>query len=61
MASNVRRDPLQKATVFLTKTKSVICMDDLNMSGTFKNHHLAGTLTDVSLAEFFRELNYKDA
>ena len=39
--ANIRKNALQQATSWLARTKSVIVLEDLNVSGMLKNHHLA--------------------
>ncbi len=64
--ANIRHDTLHKATsVIVAKTKpnnerpSVVVIEDLNVSGMVKNHHLAQAILDVGFAEFRRQLEYK--
>jgi putative transposase len=57
--SNVRADALHKITTELTRTKSVIVIEDLNVSGMLKNHCLARAISDLGLHEFRRQLTYK--
>jgi putative transposase len=59
--SNQRANTLHQVTTMLAKTKSVIVVEDLNVSGMLKNHHLAQAISDVGLAEFRRQLLYKAA
>lgn len=59
--ANVRKDALHKATTWLAKTKSVIVLEDLNVSGMIKNRCLAQSIGDVGLYEFRRQLIYKGA
>ena len=57
--ANIRKDALHQATSWLAKTKSAIVLEDLNVSGMLKNHHLAQAIADVGLYEFRRQLGYK--
>ena len=57
--SNIRKDNLHKITTELTKTKSHIVIEDLNISGMVKNHCLALAISDLGLGEFRRQLEYK--
>lgn len=54
-----RANTLHQVTSTLTKTKSVIVIEDLGVSGMLKNHHLAQAITDVGFYEFRRQLLYK--
>lgn len=55
----VRKDTLHKITTQLTKTKSVVVIEDLNVSGMVKNRRLARAISDVGFWEFRRQLQYK--
>ncbi|HEU5199349.1 MAG TPA: RNA-guided endonuclease TnpB family protein, partial [Ktedonobacterales bacterium] len=57
--ANQRRNTLHQVTTRLAKTKSVIVIEDLNVAGMLKNHHLAQAIADVGLYEFKRQLLYK--
>ena len=57
--ANIRKDALHQATTLLTKTKSAIVVETLNVSGMLKNHHLAQAISDVGMSEFRRQLVYK--
>lgn len=57
--SNVRKDTLHKITTKLTKTKSVVGIEDLNVSGMAKNRRLARAISDVGFGEFRRQLEFK--
>ena len=57
--ANLRRDALHQITMRLTRTKSAIVLEDLNVSSMMKNHHLAQAILDVGMYEFRRQLRYK--
>ena len=57
--TNIRINTLHQVTSELAKTKSVIVIEDLNVSGMMKNHHLAQAIGDVGFSEFKEQLAYK--
>jgi putative transposase len=56
---NIPRDFLHKLTTHLAKTKRVIVVEDLNVSGLLQNPHLARHIADSGWGEFRRMLAYK--
>jgi putative transposase len=56
---NQRHNTLHQVTTRLAKTKSVLVIEDLNVSGMLKNHRLAQAIGDVGFYEFKRQLLYK--
>jgi putative transposase len=59
--ANIRKEAVHQATSRLAKTKSAIVLEELNVGGMLKNHHLAQAIADVGLYEFRRQLRYKGA
>ena len=59
--SNCRKDNLHKITHTLTHDSQVrtICMEDLNVKGMQRNHHLAQAVGDASFGMFLTLLEYK--
>ena len=57
--ANQRTNTLHQLTTRLAKTKSVVVIEDLNVPGMLKNHHLAQAIGDVGFGEFRRQLAYK--
>ena len=57
--TNQRHNTLHQVTTRLAKTKSVLVIEDLHVSGMLKNHRLAQAIGDVGFAEFKRQLLYK--
>jgi putative transposase len=54
-----RSNTLHQVTTRLAKTKSVLVIENLQVSGMMKNHRLAQAIGDVGFAEFKRQLLYK--
>jgi len=57
--ANIRKDTLHKITTQLTRTKSKVVIEDLNISGMMKNRCLSRAIADLGLFEFRRQLEYK--
>ena len=55
----LRADFLHKTTTALIKSADVIVLEDLNVKGMVKNHHLAGAIADVGMGELRRQIAYK--
>jgi putative transposase len=59
--ANIRKDWTHKITSKLIDENQVVCLEDLNIKGMVQNHKLARSLSDVSLGEIRRQLEYKAA
>ena len=59
--ANCRKDNLHKITHALTHDSQVrtLCMEDLNVKGMQRNHHLAQAVGDASFGTFLTLLEYK--
>jgi putative transposase len=57
--ANVRKNVLHQVTSWLARTKSAVVLENLNVSGMLKNHHLAQAIADVGFYEFRRQMIYK--
>jgi len=57
--TNIRNDHLHKVSHKIINENQVIVLEDLNVNGMMKNHCLAKSIADVSLAELVRQIAYK--
>ena len=57
--SNVRNDWLHKMTSGITRLHDAVVLEDLNVKGMVRNHHLAVSVTDAAFGEFRRQIEYK--
>jgi putative transposase len=57
--SDRRRDFLHKTTTELTRTKSALAVETLNVKGMIMNRRLSRAIADAGFGEFIRQLDYK--
>ena len=57
--TNRRKDAIHKATTQAVRESQAIAVEDLNVKGMTKNHHLAKAISDASMGEIHRQLQYK--
>lgn len=57
--NNKKNDFLHELSSKLINENQVICLEDLNVKGMVKNHHLAESISECSWHEFVRQLEYK--
>ena len=57
--SNSRADYLHKCSISLVRRYDIICIEDLNVKGMVRNHHIAKSISDASWGVFVTMLTYK--
>jgi putative transposase len=56
---NVRQHFLHRVANALVQTHDRLAVEDLNITGMMRNHHLAGAIADAAWAELARIVDYK--
>lgn len=56
---NIRTDYLHKLSTTIIKENSFIAIENLNINGLIKNHHMSKSISDVAWREFMEMLEYK--
>jgi putative transposase len=59
--ANLRDAAIHNVTTTLAKQCGALVMEDLNVAGMVKNHHLARAVSDAAFGEIRRQLEYKTA
>lgn len=59
--ANQRKDALHKFTKHAVEESQNIAVEDLNVKGMLRNHHLAKAVCDAAMSELVRQLEYKCA
>lgn len=59
--ANQRKDALHKFTSRAVRESQAIAVESLNVRGMVKNRHLAKAVSDASMSEMIRQLEYKCA
>jgi putative transposase len=59
--ANVRKHALHQVSHYVTQelAPQTIVIEDLNVNGMVKNHHLAQAVADASMSELHRQIGYK--
>ena len=56
---DARTDYIHKVTTYITEHYKSIVIEDLNVKGMMRNHHIAKAIGSIGMYEFRRQLEYK--
>jgi putative transposase len=59
MITNIRNDFLHKLSTRIIRENQTVCLEDLNVSGMMKSHHLARAISDAGWNRFTKMIGYK--
>jgi putative transposase len=57
--ANIRKDFVHKVSHEITSSARTVVLETLNVKGMLSNHHLARSLSNASLGELHRQIDYK--
>lgn len=57
--THIRKDTLHKFTTHVCKNHAYVAIENLHVAGMLKNHHIAQAISDASMGEIKRQLQYK--
>ena len=58
-ARNIRKEIIHQATTAVAQSAGLVCLEILNIDGMRRNRKLAKAVSDASMGEFIRQLEYK--
>ena len=58
-ARNIRAEIIHQATTAIAQSAGLVCAETLNIEGMKRNRKLAKAVSDASMGEFLRQLEYK--
>lgn len=59
--ANQRKDAIHKFTTAAARESQAVAVEDLNVDGMRRNRHLSKAVSDASMSELIRQLEYKCA